>query len=131
MTGPRHYGDAEEILVAHLTGLPGGGGVGIELPDDPPPNFVLITELPTGRDDYFTAISHVDVEVFHPDRAACKQFSRVVHNRMMQLRHTYVNGVPVDNVETIAGFGWKYYAPNLSRYLAEYAVATNINAQSL
>lgn len=129
---PAGYGFAnlEPLLIAYTSTIPGIGGVGTKLRATWP--FLLITEIPSGGDNYLWSNKVVDLEVFHPDRGAAKDFSRLVQDHMMRLRHSYVNGVPVGEVRTINGFGWiDYQDPTLHRYLAEYEIESVVNAQPL
>lgn len=126
------FADVQALVIAHIGLLSerGLGGVSSKLEAVWP--YVVVTELPVGGDNYVWAWRMVDVEVFHANDGLAKQFSRVVHAHMMQLRHTYVNGVPVDDVLCPNGFGYSDYGdPTIFRYLAEYEISSFVNAQPL
>lgn len=124
------YADVEALLVAYLTPTPGVRGVSVELPQD------VLTQLPwilvnrvSGGDDYITDTATVDVESFHDNRGDARTLARTVHALMMRLRHTAVNGVLVDSVETITGPQWiNYDDENLKRYVASYLVESRVCA---
>lgn len=89
------FADIEAVVVAYLGSTPGVVGAAVELPptviNQLP--FVLVTRS-GGSDDYITDSASADVEVFHATRAQASASARTVHGRMMQLRHTAVNGGP-------------------------------------
>lgn len=124
------YADVEALLVAYLAPVPGITGVSVDLPQN------VLTRLPFvqvnrvgGGDNYITDLATVDVETFHSSRANASTVARTVHAAMMQLRHTVVNGVLVDSVETITGPLWiDYEDENLQRYVATYLVETRVTA---
>lgn len=125
------------LVTTHLKTLPGIGGCSVEKPgendwDGLAYPFVLVTAIPSGGDNYMWAINTVDVETFHTDYVAALEFSRLVHDRMMHLRHRYVSGVPISNVETINGPGWiDYQDQTITRFLASYEIESAVNAQPL
>lgn len=126
------FADVEALLIAYIGQLSGQGlgGVSTKLENVWP--YVVVTELPVGGDNYVFAQRMVDVEVFHANRGEAKRFSRIVHAHMMRLRHSYVNGVPVDQVICPNGFGYSDYGdPTIFRYLAEYEISSFVNAQPL
>ncbi len=134
MSGPdRHFADVEAVLVAYLTGTPGIAGCSTELPGDPVWPWVVVTELPIGRDDHVFATAAVDLDVFHVDRGLAKQASRAVHAQMLLLRHSYVDGVPIGRVDTEHAFGWVDYDADgaVHRYVAQYEIESAVNAQIL
>ncbi|MFD6357943.1 hypothetical protein [Nocardia tengchongensis] len=131
MTQPgRHFANLRTLLVAHLSTLAGIGAAGTKLELIFP--FVLVTVIPSGGDDYIWSRQVVDVEVFHSDYPAGAEFTRVVHDHMMRLRHSYVGGVPVSQVRTINGFGdLDYEDPTLHRFIAEYEIESAVNSAPL
>lgn len=126
------YANAEAVVVAHLTPTPGIAGVSVELPQPVLTQlpFVLVTRV-SGGDNYVTDQATVDVDVFNTTRALASVTARIVHARMMALRHTSVNGVLIDNVETITGPSWlNYEDENLQRYLMTYVIESRVNASA-
>lgn len=136
MTAPiLHYANVPQVLTAYLSTLPGLGGVGIKMENTPPLPFILITQLPTGRQNNITSSADVHLEVFHSDPGLAVSFSRSVERKMLLLRHSVVmvDGYPV-SIDHVTGtpFGYlDYQDPNLHRVLAEYSVDSRINAQPL
>ncbi|MFM9261871.1 hypothetical protein ACKAMS_24860 [Rhodococcus sp. 5A-K4] len=129
-----HYASAEQVLVAYLSTVPGVGGCSVEMPANPAYPFILVTKVPgTGTDNGITQSAMVDIEVFHPNRAAAEAFTRPVHHFMLHLRHTHIGGVLIDNVRPNgAGFGWlDYQDADVNRYLAIYTIDSRITAQPL
>lgn len=124
------YADVEALLVIYLAGIPDVTGTSVELPAN------ILTRLPFiqinrvgGSDDYITDSATVDVDVFHSTRAEASALARVVHAAMMRLRHTAVNGVLVDSVETVTGPQWiNYEDENLQRYVATYQIDSRVGA---
>lgn len=124
------FADVEALLVAYLQPLNGIRGVSVDLPPD------VIKRLPfiqvnrvAGSDNYITDSPLVDVECFDTTRAKSSAVARTVHAAMMRLRHTAVNGVLVDSVETVTGPFWlNYENENLQRYVATYLVETRVGA---
>lgn len=124
------YADVEELLVIYLAPVPGVRGVAVELPHDVLTRlpFIKVTRV-SGGDDYLTDSATVDVDVFHATRAQASALARTVHARMMHLRHTAVNGVLVDSVETVNGPQWiSYEDENLQRYVSTYLVESRVCA---
>lgn len=124
------YADVEALVVSYLASIPGVTGTSVDLP----PN--ILTRLPFvqvnrvgGSDDYVTDSAMVDVDTFHSTRAEASTLARLVHAAMMRLRHTAVDGVLVDSVETIAGPLWiSYDDENLQRYVATYQIDSRVGA---
>lgn len=124
------YADVEALLVVYLAGVPGVTGTSVDLPAN------VLTRLPFiqinrvgGSDDYITDSATVDVDTFHSTRAEASALARVVHAYMMRLRHTAVNGVLVDSVETVTGPQWiSYEDENLQRYVATYQIDSRVCA---
>ncbi|WP_063039723.1 hypothetical protein [Nocardia pseudovaccinii] len=134
----RHFANVALVVITHLKTLAGIGGCSLTKPGENDWDtrvvypFVLVTVPPAGGDNYIWAINTVEVEVFDRDQVVALEFSRLVHDRMMHLRHRYVGGVPISNVETINGPGWvDFQDPNIHRYLATYEVESSVNAQPL
>lgn len=126
----KHFANLRTLLTSYMLTLSGIGGAGTKLQMQFP--FVLITVIPSGGDNYLWSKQVVDVEVFHRDYAAAADFSRQVHDHMMRLRHTYVDGVPISDVININNFGdLKYQDPTLHRFIAEYEIESSVNAQAL
>lgn len=126
----RHFANLRTLLVAYLSTLAGIGAAGTKLELVFP--FVLVTVIPSGGDDYVWSVRCVDIEVFHSDYAAGADFTRVVHDHMMRLRHTYVGGVPISTVKTINDFGdLDYEDPTLHRFIAEYEIESAVNSAPL
>ena len=126
----RHFADLRVLLVTYLQTLAGIGAAGTKLRPVFP--FVLVTVIPSGGDNYVWSNQMVDIEVFHTDYDAGKDFSRLVHDHMMHLRHTYVNGVPISDVRNINGFGdLDYQDDTLHRFIAEYEIESSVDAQPL
>lgn len=126
------YANAEAVLIAYLAPTPGIAGVSVELPQQVLTQlpFVLVTRV-SGSDNYITDSATVDVDVFNSTRALAAVTARIIHARMMGLRHTAVNGVLVDNVETITGPSWlNYEDENLQRYVMSYIVESRVNASA-
>lgn len=126
------YANAEAVVVAYLLPTPGIAGVSVELPRDVLTQlpFILITRV-SGGDNYVTDQATVDVDVFNTTRALTAVTARIVHARMMGLRHTSVNGVLVDNVETVTGPSWlNYQDENLQRYIMSYVIESRVNASA-
>jgi hypothetical protein len=126
------YANAEAAVVGYLAPTPGVAGVSVELP------LQLLTQLPfvlvtrvSGADNYITDSATVDLDVFNTTRALAAVTARIIHGRMMRLRHTSVNGVLVDNVETITGPSWlNYQDENVQRYVMSYIVESRVNASA-
>lgn len=124
------YADVETLLVAYLAAIPGVTGTSVDLPQN------IRTRLPFiqvnrvgGSDNYITDTATVDVDTFHNTRSEASALSRVVHAAMMKLRHTSVNGVLVDSVETVTGPQWiSYEDENLQRYVATYQIDSRVCA---
>jgi hypothetical protein len=134
----RHFANLRTLLVTYFLPLAGLGGVGTKLRPVFP--FVLISVIPSGGDNYLWSRQIVDVEVFHNDYAAGADYTRVVHDHMMHLRHTYVGadpstgviGVPISDVVNVNGFGdLDYQDPTLHRWIAEYEIESSVDAQTL
>jgi hypothetical protein len=127
------YADAEAVVVAYLTAsVPGLAGVSVELPNDVNSNvpFVQVTRV-GGSDDYVTDSAIIDLDVFGLTRVQASDASRLVHNAMMRLRHTAVNGVLIDLVETQTGPMWVNWGDeNLERYVMSYRIDSRVNSQS-
>lgn len=124
------FADVESLLVVYLASTPGVTGVSVDLP----PNvrtrlpFIQVNRV-GGSDDYVTDSATVDVDAFHATRAEANTLARVVHAAMMRLRHTAVDGVLVDSVETITGPMWvSYEDENLQRYVATYQIDSRVCA---
>lgn len=122
------YADVEALLVAYLAPL---GTISVELPnnaqDEMP--FIQVTRI-GGQDDYITDVATVDLDCFGTTRKQAKDTVRAVQALMMQLRHTRVNGVLVDQVETISGPIWiDFQDEHLKRYVITYAVSSRVTAQ--
>lgn len=131
-----HFANLRTLLTAYMLTLPGIGGAGTKLEMLFP--FVLITPIPSGGDNYLWSRQVVDVEVFHSDYSLGAQFTRVVHDHMMRLRHTYVGGepgaggVPISDVVNINNFGdLDYQDDTLHRFIAEYEIESSVDAQPL
>lgn len=124
------YADVETLLVTYLASIPTVTGVSVDLPHN------VLTRLPFiqvnrvgGSDNYITDSATVDVDTFHATRAGASALARAVHAAMMRLRHTAVNGVLVDSVETITGPLWiNYDDENLERYVATYSIDSRVCA---
>lgn len=124
------YADVEALLVTYLASVPDVTGVAVDLPAN------VLTRLPFiqvnrvgGSDDYITDSATVDIDVFHSTRGAASALARIVHATMMRLRHTAVNGVLVDSVETVTGPQWiDYQDENLQRYVATYQIDSRVCA---
>lgn len=124
------FADVESLLVTYLAAIAGVQGVSVDLPQDVRNHlpFVQVTRV-GGGDDYVTDSATVDVDVFHNSRANSSEVARTVHAAMMHLRHTSINGVLVDSVETITGPLWiDYEDEHLLRYVATYLVETRVTA---
>jgi hypothetical protein len=122
------YADVEALLVAYLAPL---GNTGVELPNDVQSQvpFVQVTRI-GGQDDYITDVANVDLDCFGTTRKQARDLSRAVQALMLQLRHTRVNGVLVDQVETILGPTWvDFQDEHLKRYVLTYAVSSRVTAQ--
>ncbi|MGH3439975.1 MAG: hypothetical protein ACRDRN_26470 [Sciscionella sp.] len=123
------YADVEALLVTYIGGITGIAGASVELPNMPSLPFALITRI-GGGDDYITDSPQVDIDIFNTTRATALATARIVHAQMMELRHTAVNGVLVDHVETITGPMWvNYQDETLQRYVASYRVDSRVVAQ--
>lgn len=123
------YADVEALLVAYLASVPGVQGVSVELPNPVALPAVMITRI-GGGDDYITDSARVDVDSFNTTRAAAGATARSVHAQMMKLRHTSVQNVLVDHVETVTGPMWVPYQDELlKRYVATYLIQTRVTAQ--
>lgn len=124
------YADVEALLVAYLTPLSGIQGVSVDLPQN------VLTVLPFvqvnrvgGGDNYVTDSALVDIDCFAATRATASMIARTVHGAMMRLKHTAVNGVLVDSVETVTGPQWiNYDDENLQRYVSTYIVESRVGA---
>jgi hypothetical protein len=128
----RYFASIEQLLVAYLSTVPGVGDCSNEFSNTPTFPAIMVTRIPSGGDNDITESAVVDVEVFHSSRDAAESFSRVVGFYMKRLKHSLVNGVLVDNVRTINGFGWiDYQDPTIDRYLASYTIESRITAQPL
>ncbi|MEV6258080.1 hypothetical protein AB0L97_32980 [Nocardia sp. NPDC051911] len=132
----RHFANLRTLLTTYMLTVPGIGGAGTKLRAVWP--FVLITVIPSGGDNYVWSRQIVDIEVFHADYPAAADFSRLVHDHMMRLRHSYVGGepgaggVPISDVTTINGFGdLDYEDDTVHRFIAEYEIESIANAQPL
>ena len=122
MTAPTQFIDVEDMLITYLSTIPGLGGLSVEMPNLPVTPFVLITRV-SGGDDYLTDRPTVDVEVFHADRTVSSDFARLVHDKMLHLRHFVVAGRGIDDVETVSGPHWLNWGDeNLQRHLASYII---------
>ena len=122
------YADVEELLVAYLVPV---GTTSVELPNDAQNHlpFIRVTRI-GGQDDYITDVANVDLDCFGSTRKQAKDTALAVQALMLQLRHTRVNGVLVDQVETILGPTWvDYQDEHLKRYVLTYAVSSRVTAQ--
>ncbi|KZM70758.1 hypothetical protein [Nocardia terpenica] len=118
------------MLTTYLLRVDGIGSAGTKLRPVWP--FVLITVIASGGDNYLWSRHLVDVEVFHSDYSAGADFTRRVHDHMMRLRHSYVDGVPISDVATIHGFGdLDYQDDTVHRFIAEYEIESSVDAQPL
>lgn len=124
--------DIEAVLVSALSGL---GRVGTRTPAN------LLTALPYvqvqrihgGADDRVTDTARVDVDVFtardptNPNRGAAFLLSEQVRALMLSLRHTEVDGVLIDTVETLTAPAWLDYGDeHVNRYLATYELTSRL-----
>ncbi|MFI5542112.1 hypothetical protein ACIA5H_37735 [Nocardia sp. NPDC051900] len=126
----RHFANLRTLLRTYMLTLDGIGGAGTKL--EPIFPFVLITVIPSGGDNYLWSRQTVDIEVFHRDYSAAADFTRLVHDHMMKLRHSYVDGVPISDVTTINSFGdLDYEDDTVHRFIAEYEIESIANAQPL
>lgn len=127
------YADIESLLVTYAAAVPGIVAASVETPNDllgqcP---FVQVTRI-GGGDDYLTDSAQVDLDVFGATRVAASDAARAVHNAMMHLRHTAVNGVLIDQVETVTGPSWvNYQDEHLQRYVMSYVIDSRVVAQPL
>jgi hypothetical protein len=122
------YADVEALLVTYLAPA---GTTSVELPntaqDEMP--FIQVTRI-GGIDDYITDVANVDLDCFGSTRKQAKDTARAVQALMLQLRHTRVNGVLVDQVETVLGPTWvNFQDEHLQRYVMTYAVSSRVTAQ--
>ncbi|OXR46672.1 hypothetical protein B7C42_01647 [Nocardia cerradoensis] len=126
----RHFANLRTLLRTYLLTLDGIGGAGTKLEMLFP--FVLITVIPSGGDNYLWSRQTVDIEVFHSDYAAGADFTRHVHDHMMRLRHTYVDGVPISDVVNINNFGdLDYQDDTVHRWIAEYEIESSVDSATL
>jgi hypothetical protein len=126
------YANVEAVLVAYLATVPGIQAVRVETPNDLTSllPFVQVTRV-GGGDNYITDSAIVDLDVIAATRDAASDAARAVHNSMMHLRHTAVNGVLIDLVETVTGPMWvNYQDENVQRYVSSYQIDSRISAQS-
>lgn len=125
------YADAEAVVVAYLTAaVPSLAGVSVELPNDLLQHlpYVRVTRV-GGGDDYITDSALVDIDVFGSTRVQASDAARSVHNSMMHLRHTSVNGVLIDLVETQTGPSWvNWQDENIQRYVMSYRIDSRVVA---
>lgn len=124
------FADVEALLVIYLAPVDGVRGVSVDLPQNVLQRlpFIKVTRV-SGGDNYLTDSAMVDVECFHATRTQASAVARTVHARMMRLRHTAVNGVLVDSVETVTGPQWiNYEDENLQRYVSTYLVESRVCA---
>lgn len=126
------FADVEAAVVAYLpVQVPSLVGVSVELPNDLKTRvpFALVTRV-GGSDDYITDTALVDVDVFGTTRVQALEAARAVHNAMMHLRHSSVNGVLIDLVETETGPSWVNWADeNVQRYVMSYRIDSRVSAQ--
>lgn len=116
--------------MAYLAPIQGIQGVSVDLPQNvlnllP---FIQVNRV-GGGDNYVTDSAMVDIDCFAATRATASTIARTVHAAMMRLKHTAVNGVLVDSVETVTGPQWiNYDDENLQRYVSTYIVESRVGA---
>lgn len=122
------YADAEALLVTYLAPA---GTVSTDLPNAAQGQmpFIQVTRI-GGQDDYLTDVANVDLDCFGTTRTQAMDCARAVQGLMLQLRHTRVNGVLVDQVESILGPTWvNFQDEHLQRYVMTYAISSRVTAQ--
>lgn len=125
------YADLEAVVITYLTGTAGVADISVEMPNVPALPFVLVARI-TGGDDYITDRGVVYIETFAADRQTSSDLARLIHHRMLKLRHTYVGGVPVGHVETVNGPFWSNYQDeNMERHIASYVIHSAYTATHL
>lgn len=130
--------DTEELVVyvVRTTLFLPAEQVSVEMPDNPPLPFVLVTRV-AATDDKITEIATVSVQVFANSRVTASDVARQLHSHMLSVspKTAYplsTGNVSVDSVETFQGPAWVYYDDeDLERYVARYGIASRFNAQSL
>lgn len=122
------YLSPEQVVVAYLTGTCGFQGVAVETPENvlgllP---FAQVTRV-GGPSDYINDMATVDVDVLNTTRATSLATAILMHQRMMALRGTAVNGCVIDDVDVLMAPRWVDYGDeHLKRYVASYTITTRL-----